>query len=156
MGLFKKFSHPTEIPLSELNPSRPRCYDDYVWDQFSCMFRRDAEKTVKWEELELDYYKATLDDGSVIFYNATEHSIRWISKEEAEFNTEESWRREFSTRLVWLMDARSVDQKQLSQMTGISQSSISCYTRGAKVPSAYSCFVIARALNCSLDFLQRF
>ena len=153
MGLFSKKGGPVEIPISELTPNKPKCYDDYIWDQFSCLYKFLAEKTVKWEELELDYYKATLTDGSIVFYDATEHSFRQMSREEAEFGVEENWRREFARRLVWSMDSKGIDQIKLSELTGISQSSISNYTRGVRTPSAYSCSVIAQALNCSLDFL---
>ena len=153
MSLFSKLSGSKELPISSLNRDNPGCYDDYIWDQFNLLFKLDAMRTVKWERLEVDYYKATLDDGSFIFYDAIEHCARHMAKDEAEFDSEESWRREFARRLTWMMNTRGVDQIKLSEITGISQSAISNYTRAARTPSAYSCSVIAQALNCSLDFL---
>ena len=153
MSLFSKLSGSKEIPVTTLNREHPACYDDYIWDQFNMLFKMDAARTVKWERLEVDYYKATLDDGSFIFYDAIEHCVRYMSQEEAEFDSEDSWRQEFSRRLIWMMNTRGVDQIKLSEATGISQSAISNYTRGTRTPSAYSCSVIAQALNCSLDFL---
>lgn len=156
MGLLNKNVTSKEITVSELNSATPATYDDYVWDQFNWLYRSDAARTIKWEKLETDYYKATLDDGSFVYYDALEHTARFMTQEEGLFNTEELWRREFSRRLIWIMGVKGIGQKELSELTGISQSAISYYTRGAKIPSAYSCAVIAQALNCSLDFLQKF
>ena len=154
MGLFSKFTGDREDGYAE--SAKQRTFDDYIWEQFKSSFPIDASHTVKWENLETDCYRATLEDGSYLYYNSADRSARWLDAEEAMFDTEEKWKREFARRLNWVMEKRGVDQIQLSEKTGISQSAISCYTRGTRIPSAYSCLVISNALDCSLDYLQKF
>ena len=131
-------------------------YHCYIWIEFRNSWKFFADRVLKWEVLEVDYYRGVLDNGNVIFYDAMENSCREMTKEEAEFPTEESWLREFARRLRRAMEVKGFDQLRLSEETGISQGSLSGYCLGKRCPSSYSSRLIAEALDCSLDFLLNF
>ena len=58
---------------------------------------------------------------------------------------------EFGRRLRKMMTKRQISQQELSEKTGISQSSISYYLTGQKLPSFYNLDKLARVLDCSTD-----
>ena len=123
------------------------------WIMF-CMYDfSSGSHTISWYKLCSDYYKAVQDDGSVIFYDNMQHSIRQMPAEMAKFETLEEWRKEFSRRLYVAMEHRGMTQKLLAELTGVSQSSLSFYMSGRKLPSAYIMCQLAKALDCSIDFL---
>ena len=64
--------------------------------------------------------------------------------------TEVEWRAEFAKRLQRKMDRQGIDQRRLSQLTGLSEGAISKYISGQRTPKIYSVVLIAKALNSSL------
>ena len=58
----------------------------------------------------------------------------------------------FSERLLALMKARGITQKELSALAGISQGTISKYLNGQEPKSAELCR-LARAFGVTMDFL---
>ena len=123
------------------------------WVMF-CMYNpSDSSRIVSWYKLCSDYYKAVQDDDSVIFYDNMQHSTRRMPAKMARFETEEEWRQEFSRRLCVAMEHRGMTQKALVEITGISQSALSYYMSGKKLPSGYMIGQLSEALNCSADFL---
>ena len=58
---------------------------------------------------------------------------------------------EFRQRLRRLMTRQGVSQLELSELTGIPQSTISNYLTGKFLPGFYNMDKIAKALKCSID-----
>lgn len=67
--------------------------------------------------------------------------------------TEKEWKDEFARKLKRRMSAKNITQKELSEMTGITQPALSNYFRGKTAPSGYNISKIARALKCSVSEL---
>ena len=128
-------------------------YQFTAWRSFCDVESRDVARVVWWEKICLDYYKAVLDDSTVIFYDYAENWARRLNAEQAKFKTEEEWRKEFGRRLAIAMNRAGVNQLILSERMNISQSSLSYYMAGKKLPSAYMVGRLAEVLNCSSDFL---
>ena len=61
---------------------------------------------------------------------------------------------EVQRKLRKIMAIKKVNQKRLSEETGISQSLISRYMNGKAVPSILNVMKIAKVLECSLDDLM--
>lgn len=59
----------------------------------------------------------------------------------------------FAERLKELISEYGLTQKQLAQVTGITETSISKYVRGEDEPSLKSLIVIANHFKCTTDFL---
>lgn len=62
----------------------------------------------------------------------------------------------FSKQLEHLMKERGIWITELSELTGITKSTISAYLRAAYIPTPESTHIIANALNCSTDELFDF
>ena len=129
-------------------------YEWNAWRMFCLSNRLEAPHVIFWCKLCVDYYKAILDDERVIFYDYLHNGIRMLNPEAAKFSTQLEWQKEFARRLLVAMDHKSINQKTLSELTGIPQSSLSYYISARKLPSAYTVWQLSNALQCSTDFLS--
>ena len=131
-------------------------FDAYAWHLYETYWKMQALQTVSFERIDRDYYKAELSNGGVIFFNSARNECRTLSKEDTTFPTEESWLREFRIRLNHAMETRGINQYDLAELTGYSQSSISYYCSGRRCPSTYALMKIVRCLKCPIEFLTKF
>ena len=68
--------------------------------------------------------------------------------------TEQEWREAFAKRLRKLAYKKGpYTQKQLAELSGISEPTISHYMNGSRIPNGNNILRLARALNCSADAL---
>jgi len=70
--------------------------------------------------------------------------------------SEMEWLDIFSNNLASIMDSYRMTQKELSDETGLSTSSISHYLNKQRIPNIKAIINISYALNCSLDDLLDF
>jgi transcriptional regulator with XRE-family HTH domain len=59
----------------------------------------------------------------------------------------------FASHLKLALKKKGVSQRELSSLTGIHETAISHFTRGARVPRLNNLVIIAEALEISLDAL---
>lgn len=59
----------------------------------------------------------------------------------------------FMEKLNQTLQKQNITQKQLSELTGITEQSISRYTNGSRTPGALELIKIANALDVSIDYL---
>lgn len=67
--------------------------------------------------------------------------------------TETEFIKDFGFRLRAELDYSWTSQKDLAEMTGIAESTISYYIRGERMPSIKNVINIARALECEVSDL---
>lgn len=144
------------IPRNFINCDLADPFELFIWKKFTALFGIRYTEVVTWEKIDTEYYKCYLENGSIIFYDVRDNFWRELTQEEAAFKTESEWCREFSRRLVRIMNIREMNQYDLSRITGCSQSSISNYISGKRVPSSYASYQMAKALDCSLNYLVHF
>ena len=70
--------------------------------------------------------------------------------------TEEKWRELFGFNLSNYLKHNNMTQRDLTDLTYISESIISDYVRGRRTPSAIKILRIAQALKCTTDDLIDF
>ena len=70
--------------------------------------------------------------------------------------TEIEWINSFADNLTMIMYESKLTQKDLSEMTGISEGTISKYLRRQQMPGIKAALNISYALSCSLDDLLDF
>ena len=70
--------------------------------------------------------------------------------------TELEWAKEFGNNLKSLLEEWGVSQKELSEMSGISEPTISRCLRGEYVPNIRTVINIGHALNCDVEDLIDF
>ena len=59
----------------------------------------------------------------------------------------------FDKRLKELRIEKQLSQKEVGDLTGVGQSSISAWERGEREPLAHQLIVLAAFFNCSVDYL---
>jgi DNA-binding Xre family transcriptional regulator len=106
--------------------------------------------TVDYREDGLDILLVKLNDGGIIKYDDMDHSIRRLGYSSDEMS-EDDCRYEFRERLARIMLHKRISQAELSDLTGLTQATISHYLTGRRTPSFYNADKIAKALGCSTD-----
>ena len=59
----------------------------------------------------------------------------------------------FDVRLKDLRREKQLSQKEVGDLTGVGQSSISAWERGEREPLAHQLIILAAFFNCSVDYL---
>ncbi len=130
--------------------------NDYLYKNFEMMFPYIAERVVdirKGMALEL---VMTLKDGTRMSYYDPEQTIRKLPGDGSDMTYEE-FAMEFGIRLARMMKIKCVSQLELSNATWVTQSSISNYINGKKLPELYTIYKIAKYLDCEVDdFIYRY
>ena len=103
-----------------------------------------------------------MNDGRVMIYDDithtvyTERELRGESEKTDRPLTDDEWQAEFAYRLNDQLRARLMNQKDLSEKTGISAVTINKYCRGEGMPGIHNLAKIARALKCDANHLIDF
>lgn len=64
--------------------------------------------------------------------------------------TKKKWMKIFASRVNNNMNIRCINQKELSEATGISKTTISRYLQGRQLPKTDAVLNIAKALDCTV------
>lgn len=120
------------------------------FNNFKMHFPVTAKLTESYRKTGLFELTVKLTDGSAVLYDDILHAIRRLPKD-ANKLSETEFRREFAFRLGNIMKHKCINQMDLSEKTGISQTTISGYLNGKGTPSFYNVDKIAKALKCSTD-----
>ena len=67
--------------------------------------------------------------------------------------TEQEWREEFAHRLRVFIVRNNYNQKILAEVSGVTESAISNYIKGKRMPDAKTLYKLSEALCCSSDEL---
>lgn len=70
--------------------------------------------------------------------------------------SEHEWLLYFSDCLYDIMQERKISQRELSDLTGLGEGTISKYINGTNIPKATTVVKLAIALGCSTDELINF
>lgn len=124
--------------------------DNVLFHNFKLYFPTVSSKTVNYVETGPYELTVELNDGDFVLYDDTNNSIRRLPRDRNRM-TERECQIEFSDRLFRIMNRNHMTQLELSEKTGIPQSSISNYINRKATPSLYNLDRIAKALGCSVD-----
>ena len=126
---------------------------DGIYQNFKTYYPFLDSAVVSWSPNGPNSIIAELSDGSILEYNDRLRAFRTV----LEFDgTEESWKREFSSKLIKMMADKGCDQAYLSEISNISQQSISNYLHKKAIPNCYTVFKLSQALGCTVSELIDF
>ena len=126
---------------------------DGIYQNFKTYYPFLDSAVVSWSPNGPNSIVAELSDGSILEYNDRLRAFRTV----LEFDgTEESWKREFASKLTKLMSDKGCDQTYLSEISNISQQSISNYIHKKAIPNCYTVFRLSKALGCNVSDLIDF
>lgn len=137
---------------------RPNKCELDIFVSYCPIVKREAVQIFKTEDSRMI---AELKDGSAIEYDLVLGTTRSamnldILMRPKIATNEEDFKRYFSRKLYRMMRHKNYIQNDISEMTGISTSSLTKYINGTSIPSAYNLWLIANALGCSVDELLTF
>ena len=125
----------------------------YEMDGFASYFPSHFKDMVSWTTRGHSTIIATLRDGSIVEYNHKLNTIRLVREYDG---NESSYRRELSIRLIELMEEKGIDQHRLSEMSGVTQPTISNYIHRRTTPSGYVIRKLEEVLGCPRGYLTNF
>lgn len=117
---------------------------------FSFYYHNMVDNVVDYRHIYGGYQLILMEDGEVYLYDDEFQTIRKLPIDPNDM-TERECRNEFGKAMQRIMHVQRVSQLVLSERTGISQASLSCYMRGTVTPSFYAADRIAKALGRPLD-----
>ena len=126
---------------------------DAIYQNFKTYYPFLDSEVRSWSPNGINSIIAELLDGTVIEYNDALRSFRTVRKFDG---TEESWKREFASKLIKMMANKGCDQTYLSEISGVSQVSISNYLNKKAIPNCYTASKLAKALGCTVSELIDF
>ena len=126
---------------------------DEIYMNFKAYYPFLDEEVSSWSPNGLNSIIAELLDGTIIEYNDALRSFRTVRKFDG---TEDSWKREFASKLIKMMANKGCDQTYLSEISGVSQVSISKYLNKKAIPNCYTVFKLSKALGCNVSDLMDF
>lgn len=122
----------------------------YIFENMQSYYPFLSERMVSYKKVGPYELIVKTNDGETILYDDVNHSIRRLPRDSNNM-TEQEVSVEFRQRLRRLMTQQGVSQLELSELTGIPQSTISNYLTGKFLPGFYNMDKIAKALKCSID-----
>ena len=126
---------------------------DAIYQNFKTYYPFLDSAVVSWSPNGPNSIIAELSDGSTLEYNDRLRSFRTVREFDG---TKESWKIEFSSKLIKMMADKGCDQIYLSEISDISQQSISNYLNKKAIPNCYTASKLAKALGCTVSELIDF
>ena len=126
---------------------------DAIYQNFKTYYPLLDSAVVSWSPNGPNSIITELSDGSTLEYNDRLRSFRTVREFDG---TKESWKREFSSKLIKMMADKGCDQIYLSEISDISQQSISNYLNKKAIPNCYTASKLAKALGCTVSELIDF
>ena len=120
--------------------------DNYLIDMLELYYPNIAEKTEAVRANGVDELILSLSDGRTMGFDRATLSI-YIFKP-MDDSDDESWRDEFANRLRRRIRISGKTQTDIARVIGVSQSSMSNYINGSRIPDARIMSRLARALGC--------
>lgn len=131
--------------------------DNNYWEPVYNMFFEDypqlADKMIDWYPSGQLEITVKVEGGKKYVYDMMTRMAYSIRDEIEEELSEEEWRKNFSRNFNHKLRNISMTQDRLSELTGISQITISKYSNGKATPSSYNLRKIVKVLNCSIHEL---
>ena len=125
---------------------------DYLIEGFNLYNKSLSKLAVDYKMLDYSNLLVILDDGRRVIYNDTSTGSR-ILPDRNNF-TDDEYKRELGYRLYYLMRRKFITGKELSEMTGISEHTISTYVCEKTIPSAANLERIANALGVDIGYFR--
>ena len=113
------------------------------------MYKTYAEDVVDWYATGPQELTIHLSDGNVLIYDSLYDDVLFLNERDAELVDEEMYLNNFSINLHKVISEKRLTQSQLSKMTGITQSLLSRYITGQRIPGIYNLHKLCEALECS-------
>ena len=124
--------------------------ENWLLEEFKSNFHYSDDEIDRYRQTGQHSLTIYLTDGSRVLYDDISKTCRTLPASSRNM-TEQECMKEFGYRLKSIMRGLRINQTDLSEITGISQTVISNYINGRTTPGFYNVDRIAKALGCSVD-----
>lgn len=128
-----------------------------IYDEFKNAYPSKRKEAIHYEPFGVSEILIFMKDGSKYVYNQQYHRLRCVQEAriipEPKPISDEEWLNEFSKKLRKAMKSRHINQRELSELTGISRQAINRYLNCEREPGITTVRKIANALDCKLSDL---
>lgn len=121
----------------------------YDKEMFAFYYPHLVDEVDAWLDVGDIEKKLIFNDGTVMYYNICNNHLYKKETLSSEL-PEEEYKRIFGHRLRHQMESKAMTEKRLAEKSGVSQSSVSGYLRGKKMPGIQIATKLAEALSCDL------
>lgn len=136
----------------------PRDFGMYlkVVDSFRMNHPDSYRRMKSWYPVGRFDIEIILNDGTRLHYDFFRRSVRRIIERPINdlLRNKELYKKEFGRRLKLILRDKMITQKMLSEMTGISENTISSYISGRRMPEAWAIDMISSVIPCTTDELM--
>lgn len=108
----------------------------------------------RFEEVQPLVYKLISYDGTIHYYDPLYNRV--FGADFAVIDSEQKWRKMFSYKLHRAIATHGMSQQTFSELTGISEHTLSKYVMGNATPSSYNLKKICSVLGVPTDFFMEF
>lgn len=128
-----------------------------IYDEFKNAYPSKRKEAIHYEPFGFAEILIFMKDGSKYVYNHQYRRFRCVQEArvipEPEPISDEEWLNEFSKKLRKAMKSRHINQRELSELTGISRPAINRYLNCEREPGITTVRKIAIALDCNFSDL---
>lgn len=128
-----------------------------IYDEFKNTYPSKRKEAIHYEPFGFAEILIFMKDGSKYVYNHQYRRLRCIRDPrpipEPEPINDEEWLNEFSKKLRKAMKNKHVNQRELSELTGVSRQAINRYLNCEREPGITTVRKIAIALDCKFSDL---
>ena len=135
--------------------------NEEVYEAFKNYYRITDDEVESWRSVTDREIVVYLTNGDIMRFNGMLNTFGYLKRHEVDERgnytmSDADYKLAFSEKVRRLMNSIDVNQKWLSEETGISQVSISHYLTGKSLPDCRNLSRIANALRCSVSELTYF
>lgn len=125
---------------------------EIMFDNFKSYNPGIVDRVVSYKVVGRDELMVTLNDGRVTLFDIMDKTSRYLPKDDDNMSNE-ILQKEFGRRFRKRLQMEHMTQRELSELTEIPYQLLSDYANGRRNPGMSNIRRIARALNCSIDYL---
>ena len=122
----------------------------YLVQAFEAYYPNEYDRCKEYSDVDPGLIRIRLVDGTTGYFDNIDFVFRVVYRHGDDFT--EAWKKAFAVLLDYRMTMKCISQARLSEITGISQASLSGYLNGKKMPTALSVAKIAKAVDVPSQF----
>ena len=130
--------------------------ENKIIEQFQQNFPLMSDQIKQFRGLGDSRIEIHYEDGSIGIFDGYLNSLQYFPFGKKPVMTESRWRKELGHKIFRTVNMKGIPLYRLSEMSGISESSISQYVNGKATPSSYTLKKIAVALGVTVGYLTDF
>ena len=130
--------------------------DSYHIQKFCYLYAVKENDIVNVKKVSDSEFIFDLSMGIRYLYDIVGDTATIIRRSDADYVTDEMWKKEFSRRLKKRASIKGFYMYDLAERLGVSENTMNRYANGKSIPNGYMIQRLAHILDCSVEYLTNF